>query len=354
MRGAAAAVLRQPLDAVRYLHDRFERDVLHRPVERAPGVAELRAKFPDAGLPEVMVGTTIDRWVAARRSPTELMQTAAAAGFNTVRLGAYWDQIQPNGPDDADFTTLDALLDAARESQLKVVLTIGAKAPVWPEFHVPAWAEPARTRNGPDYASPTFVDNTLRFARLVAEHTRDRDEIVMWQAENEPSDDAGAEMRRLPAALIEREIDQLHEIDGRRRPVMLTNWSESDRHDEITHSFAHADAVGIDVYPAFPFDPIRGDYFGRTTGVPSQAIRDARRSGVSVLVGELQAEDWAPSRVDARGVEKLTHSLMDLGYHDVLFWGFGTAMDRRDQGDSSLLDVEAKLAAELKAAARNT
>src|SRR5687767_14817772 len=57
-----------------------------------------------------------------------------------IRLGAYWDEIEPyEGV--YDWSTLDAQLDRADERDLDVILTVGMKAPRWPEYFLPSWLE---------------------------------------------------------------------------------------------------------------------------------------------------------------------------------------------------------------------
>src|SRR5207248_2409932 len=54
-----------------------------------------------------------------------------------VRLGAYWDDIEPR-PGVYDFRALDWQMDLAAQSGRAVVLSVGMKAPRWPEYFLPA------------------------------------------------------------------------------------------------------------------------------------------------------------------------------------------------------------------------
>src|SRR5689334_13835364 len=55
-----------------------------------------------------------------------------------VRIGAYWSEIEAT-QGVCDFSTLDWLLDQAQQRQQSVVMSVGMKAPRWPEFYLPAW-----------------------------------------------------------------------------------------------------------------------------------------------------------------------------------------------------------------------
>src|SRR5438105_2163562 len=56
---------------------------------------------------------------------------------SVVRLGAYWDSIEPRRGE-YDFSTLDWLLDNTASGS-SVLLTVGMKAPRWPEYYLPGW-----------------------------------------------------------------------------------------------------------------------------------------------------------------------------------------------------------------------
>jgi hypothetical protein len=55
-----------------------------------------------------------------------------------VRLGAYWDEIERRR-DVFDFSTLDWQLERLPAQHYRVVLTVGMKAPRWPEYYLPSW-----------------------------------------------------------------------------------------------------------------------------------------------------------------------------------------------------------------------
>jgi hypothetical protein len=342
--GLGGVLVSQPLNVAALGVERLRDTLAHEhgigtPTAPAPTIADLRDRFPDAGLPERMVGTTIDDSLVDRYDGNldALMQQVADLGMNTVRVGAYWDDIQPNGAGDADFDQLDRVLDAADRAGLRVVLTVGAKAPAWPEFHVPKWAAPA---SGDPEHDATFQQRSLEFVRLVAAHTAAHPALAMWQVENEPFDLAGPDRWRLDPAAVAREADALRAADGHRHPVLVNNWSESDRDDELASSFDIGDAVGIDVYPDFPNDNFDLDRAGRVVGTPHHALDLARATGKPALVTELQADDWDPYRVTADDVRETTDGLVDMGYRDILFWRQSELDDDAAAGDTSLAQLE--------------
>ncbi len=319
---------------VREVIDRARHAVAGPPKGPFPTMADLAAKFPRAGLPAKIMGTTVDVDAMTRpgTSADQLMAKVASMGMNTVRLGAYWDRIYPNGPDQPDWKELDALLDAARRHGVKVILAVGAKSPNWPEFHVPKWALPPHGTKEPS-RDPAFRRHAEAFVRDVARHTAGHDAICMWQVENEPFDKSGPERMFLGADFVTREAALLRAADGGRRPIMVNGWSAGDRRDEIDQAFAVADLVGLDVYSRIP-SALNG--FERTVAVPAYALEQAKKSGKPAMIAELQADDWAGYHATGSDVKKLTHDLQALGYQDFLFWRLRQNLENEAKGDDSL------------------
>jgi hypothetical protein len=312
-----------------------------------PSMASLQAKFPEAGLPDRMVGTTIDNQLLNQpgTDPDQLMAKVAAMGFNTVRLGAYWDEMQAKGPGETDFSKLQALLDAAERHHVRVVLTVGAKGPNWPEFHVPKWAEPPAGRHPSNDA--TFRGRSEAFVRAVAEHFKDHPAIAMWQVENEPFDPSGPKQRDLSTSMVSDEIQILRQADGHRRPVMINCWSDGDRKGQIDHAFALADLVGLDVYRnTGGAGPLGSE--ARTTAIPAYALELAKKTGKPAVIAELQADDWGRYRANGQDVTDLTHHLERMGYENVLFWRLDQNVADEKKGDDGLTRTETRLAEELR------
>src|SRR5438874_10058183 len=59
-------------------------------------------------------------------------------GLELIRLCVYWDRVEPK-TGRCDFDSLDWQVEGADKAGLDIILTVGQKAPRWPEFHVPAW-----------------------------------------------------------------------------------------------------------------------------------------------------------------------------------------------------------------------
>jgi hypothetical protein len=306
-----------------------------------PSLANLQTKFPQAGLPSRMIGTTIDNDALDQpgATPDSVMARAKELGFNTVRLGSYWDLIQPTADGRPDFKQLDALLAAAQKRGLKVVLTVGAKAPNWPEFHVPTWV---KVKNNQDpMSSQTFCDLTQTFVGLVAKRYANDPTIAMWQVENEPFDPSGPKKGVLRPDQVAKEAAILRQADGGRRPVMVNVWSDGDRRPQLAKAFASADIVGIDVYKN---SGTSQGAFERTVGLPLEALRLSKQTGKPAMIAELQADDWGQYKSNGQDTTALANQLQGMGFRDMLFWRLSQNLKDDRAGRHSLADAETAFA----------
>lgn len=294
-----------------------------------------------------MVGTSIDDFILgqAGASADQLMAKAKSLGMNTVRVGAYWNEIQPNGPGDHDFSRLDALLAAAKKYGLKIILSVGAKAPSWPEYHLPAWVHP-HARGSDISRDPVFRRNAESFVKRVADHVAGNSTIVMWQVENEPFNPGGPTRWTMDPSMVAAEARILREADGHRRPVLVNCFSAggSQQTAAINAAFRIGDVVGLDVYA---HTPTTDGSKVRTDLIPRWVHERARETGKPAMITELQADDWGGYRARAPDVRSLAHHVEHLGYRDVLFWRLGTNIERDRRHDTSLDRIEKRLTWEL-------
>lgn len=331
----------EPLQLVsnelRGLVDRVELATGHAPKGPFPSMKDLAAKFPQAGLPQRMIGTTIDDAAMNQpgMTPDKLMDRAKSLGYNTVRLGAYWDMIQPSADGKPDFSRLDALMAAANKRGLRVVLTVGAKAPNWPEFHVPGWAMPANVKD--PCSSDAFRAATLNFSKLVSARYADNPALAMWQVENEPFDPSGPKKGVMRPEEVAAEAAILRKADGGKHPLMINVWSDGDRRPQLQQAFRLADIVGLDVYKS---SGTSVGAYERTTALPTEALRLAQQTGKPAMIAELQADNWGSYKANAADTIGLAKHLEKMGYQDMLFWRLSQNLNDDRAGDTRLSDAE--------------
>src|SRR5215475_11158290 len=102
--------------------------------------ASVRMSAPSAQRTAMRIGVTFSQHEAVYRALPwkQAFQNVLEASPALVRLAAYWNEIEPV-PGTYDFATLDWLLAQARQRDQQVVLSVGMKAPRWPEYYLPSW-----------------------------------------------------------------------------------------------------------------------------------------------------------------------------------------------------------------------
>lgn len=122
----------------------------------------------------------------------EAYEKTLSLGFDIIRLGAYWKRIEKR-EGSYDFSELDWQIEKAKERGIKILLTVGMKAPRWPEYFIPDWVlSKVNLHSGREVSDKAFLrQRALEFIRQVIMRYRIEDSIIAWQVENEPLNRAG-------------------------------------------------------------------------------------------------------------------------------------------------------------------
>src|SRR5205085_6232617 len=116
--------------------------------------------------------------------------------FHLIRLGAYWDQIEP-APSQLCYDDLDWQIDAAERAGKQIIVCVGPlKTFGYPEFFVPAHhlrrPFPEHTLIKPS-AYPSLLKAATEFVIRIVERYKQRKGIIAWQLEHEAVDPLGVE-----------------------------------------------------------------------------------------------------------------------------------------------------------------
>lgn len=263
------------------------------------------------------------------RQCLDYMQTALPPTFNFLRVGAYWSHIQPL-EDTYQWDTLDAVIDAIEQKgRYAIMLTVGMKAPRYPEYYIPAWALPVPT---PDVNSEISLDPKLRirvldFIKQTVERYRGRDIIKCWQVENEPMDRAGDSKWFIGADFVAEEAARIRSLDN--RPLVINCWCESqtlssypwglDSDYAVRNALEIADVLALDIYSTV--NGSQSDYVSRCQVLPKAYLKRAIDAGKHAMVGESQAEPWGPEAPTPADIYWLNNQHIGQGFHAVLLWG---------------------------------
>jgi glycosyl hydrolase family 42 (putative beta-galactosidase) len=323
------------------------------------------------GTPQTEVGVTFSRrqaeylglpWQKTFSDVLELSPTV-------VRLGAYWDEIARRR-DVYDFSTLDWQLARLPAQNYRVVLTVGMKAPRWPEYYLPSWLmrETKIGQRGTISDDPLVQAEALRFVEAVVTRYQDNPAIAYWQVENEPLDPSGPRQWKIGADFVAQEVALVRSLDHLERPVILSMFVDTPpplaslppwrSHDESRARalLDMADILGLDVYPSRGIRFFGRDLYLNWSGWawerPAVSLRQiALQLGKDAWIMEAQAEPWEPSRLvyledgQSKSVQPGTAAdtfgrLSNGGFGTILLWGAEHWYMRQERHDDrSWLDT---------------
>lgn len=268
----------------------------------------------------------------------------SSMGFDTIRICAYWNRLDKGDRLDLDelFWQLD---EVGRNGIKECILTIGLKAPRYPEFYIPArFLDKYPELKKSHYqmiAYPDVLRSLLDYNSQVIERTRDYPFIRYYQVENEPRNIVlVSDYQSIPEAVVKQEIAGARELIRSHQKILLTNSVGNPIIDSPEKKFYETlnfqpDAVGLNVYNKVPF--ILGLYhhvaqeFWDDQIVKWQNAMVAR--GVEPMIVESQAEPWEFNRLvsldkgdhypsaNPQETVDLAVNLGKVGYKKVLLWG---------------------------------
>lgn len=316
--------------------------------------------------------------------PEAALRALLAYPFQLIRLGAYWNRLEPE-PGRFQPEELDQQLEAAERAGKQVIMCVGpVKAFGYPEFFVPPHHLDRPLREGvlvrPDEHRRLLEAGTA-FVTRVVERYRDRDAITAWQVEHEAVDPLGMEHSwRLSEAFVRAEVEAVRAADPG-RPVMMNGflptstpvrvqqwWRTRDQGDSLSVAQRLADIVGIDFYPrhalaaAGPLTLYLDGSRARWQQRRRERLLDwAAKDGRRLMISEVQAEPWEAVTTPPSPVGRAMYScrpedlignysqcmrwskqsgfVMD-GY---LFWGAEYWLLRERQGDPRYLRAFARV-----------
>jgi hypothetical protein len=311
------------------------------------------------------------------------LRTLLAYPFQLIRLGAYWNRVEPRA---GEFETseLDWQVEAAERAGKRIILAVGAvKTFGYPELFVPGhWLEqPLREGSLVQPAThPALLSGATEFITRIVTRYRDRASIVAWQLEHEATDPLGVEHTwRLGEQFVELELEAVRTADAS-RPVMMNGflptsspvrlsqwWRTRDQGDSLAAAARLADVVGIDYYPRHALTSLgsRTLYLAGADLPWQAALRERlfesiRARGKSLMVSEGQAEPWetatTPPSPEARVMYSCPPEQVVRNYNAAigwsrpaepiyayLFWGAEYWVLRDRSGDPSYLQAFARV-----------
>jgi len=280
----------------------------------------------------------------------ETYEKVLAMNFDILRLGAYWNRIEKK-EGTFDFSELDWQIQKAAEKKVQVLLTIGMKAPRWPEYFIPDWAV-----GGDDFRfgsavsdRPGLQEKVLTFIRTVVSRYKKKNIIIGWQVENEPLSRAGPKELWIRKDFLQKEIDLVRELDNiRARPIVINAMTYPNsflrfltmlayKKDPVAETIAIAPLPALDIYTAIGHKVLSKDICFWTSpreriDYLKTLIQKAALAKKPVWVTELQAEPWEPGQLvhmreepaitcGAQNFLQTFEELRSLGIKTIFLWG---------------------------------
>jgi hypothetical protein len=306
--------------------------------------------------------------------PRATLRALLDNSFEVVRLGAYWNRLEPQ-PGHLRTDELDWQIEAAEAAGKQIILCVGAvKAFGYPEFFVPAHHLPHPLPEGalvtPSTHSSLLAAATDFISRIV-ERYRDRGSIAAWQVEHEAVDPLGLEHSwRLATSFVAEEVAAARKADAS-RPIMMNGflptslpvllqqrWRTRDQGDSLAVARQLADTVGIDYYPRHALAGAAGWALYLDGGRRRPRLgQPASPFGPRLMITEGQAEPWEavtiPPAPNGRGMYSCRPEDLVGNYNRCLsraretgialdaylFWGAEYWILRQLRGDSSYLEA---------------
>ncbi|MFN8533337.1 MAG: beta-galactosidase [Dehalococcoidia bacterium] len=305
--------------------------------------------------------------------PLEAFESVISLNLDFIRLGAYWNDIeQREGV--FDWSRLDPLLEAAERRGIPVILTIGMKAPVWPEYHIPWWVHESvwLPPTGLITRDPRLVELAHAYTRVVAERYASASGITILQVENEPFEPVLTEHGwTLDERYLREQVAIVRGADKLNRPILLTAYVGSHRLVTGLQSLQWrmaaqpvtaplfgarsertlielADIVGLDIYPNIGWQFFGVPAYLRAVDPNDYGAllvwRDAvQAAGKRMMVAECQAKPWEPGDKVYRAAETpsfgptdiagLVAKLAGFGFPEIALWGVEHWVWHRDHGN---------------------
>lgn len=307
------------------------------------------------------------------------LQALLAYPFQVIRLGAYWNQIEPR-PGAFEPGELDWQVEAAEQAGKQIILCIGPlKTFGYPEFFVPTHQlkQPFREHRlvkPSDY--PALLEASTEFIFRLVERYKNHAGIIAWQLEHEAVDPLGVEHSwRLQADFVRQEALALRNADPTRPllmngflptslPVLLSQWWRTrDQGDSLAVAQRLADLLGIDYYPRHALLSIGGKTL-YLDGSHSRWHRSRQKQLLAwaavrphqLLVAEGQAEPWETLTVPSNPTNQALYSCLPENLIDnyntcmawfgqeiplfaYLFWGAEYWLLRNQSHDPSYLQA---------------
>ncbi len=218
-------------------------------------------------------------------NPQTTMDSLLGIGIKQFRLVSYWSDGEPT-PGHYDFSQLDWEFQKAEAAHAKIILTLGLRQPRWPECHMPTWAA--------NETEPQWQPQLENYMQAVVQRYKNSPSLESYQVENEYFLTGFGTCTNADRSRLISEYNLVKRLDPN-HPIIVTR---SDNANGIPVGQPQPDEFSISIYRRvwdagvthrYLEYPYPAWYYGFLAGW--QKLADHR----DMMIGELQAEAWAPN-----------------------------------------------------------
>lgn len=289
-----------------------------------------------------MLGTTFShRYIDyLKLDQTAALEKLFSLKLSLIRICCYWDEIE-EVEGQYDFSRIKKILDYCEKAGQDVIVTVGMKAPRWPEFYLPKWTS---------FHDKNIQKRVLSFIEKTIQELKNYAYIRYWQVENEPLDPSGPNNDTITIPMLAEEI-QLVKITDPKRKIIVNLWgNDLSKRNLLPVVSDISDIVGLDLYYRQPISR----FFYRGPRDSDRHIKKLVNSAPKpVWVTELQAEPWEndvmvakeknPKSMSAELLKQNVERVKQIGFETILLWGFEYWLLKKLEGDESLWNAVKEL-----------
>jgi hypothetical protein len=257
--------------------------------------------------------------------PQQTMDALLNIGVKHFRLVSYWSDTEP-APGQYDFSQLDWEFAKADAAHAHIILTVGLRQPRWPECHPPSWVDTTK----PD---SQWQPQLEQFMTAVINRYKGNPALESYQLENEYflhgfglcTDQTYDRQRLVSEYKLIKNLDPAHDVIVGR----------SDNAIGIPVGQPHPDGFSISIYRRvwdanvthrYLEYPFPAWFYAFLAGW--QELADHK----NMMIGELQAEAWAPhgQTITETPLAEQSKSINAQRLKDVFQYGRATGMKQID------------------------
>lgn len=258
-------------------------------------------------------------------SVPKALNKAIDLNFDYLRICSYWSDIE-KVEGKYDWSELETIIKTCQKRKQKIILTLGVKAPRWPEYYFPSWLNNKKLNN------IKTQEKILNFVEKTINKFQNYSCISYYQIENESLDPSGPNLLRIPLPLLKKEIALVKKLDN--KEIILSLWAGLLSKRNVLNTLTkNSKIIGIDLYyRQFIFKILGKSFYIKPFDSQKKIETLLKKTNKEIWVMELQAEPWEanhqgylsinPKSISPQKIKNFYQKASQLPVSTIFFWGF--------------------------------